>query len=104
MVQTVTLALSEPSTVDLLDDTSRTNGSLLGSLVIVARHRGAHLSRRRLIRDHQLRAGDASVAETLRIAHSAGLRAAITRLRWSDLFSMGQALPAILILRNGAAM
>jgi ATP-binding cassette, subfamily B, bacterial HlyB/CyaB len=104
VVHTVTLALGEPSTADLLGNSAKATGSLLGSLVIVARHRGVHLSREQLIRDHQLSAGDASVAETLRIAHAAGLRAANTRLRWDDLFNMGQALPAIMLLRNGAAM
>jgi ATP-binding cassette, subfamily B, bacterial HlyB/CyaB len=104
MVPTVTLALSEPSNVDLLDTSDKTTGSLLGSLVIVARHRGIHLSKEQLIRDHQLRAGDASVTEILRIAHASGLRARATRLRWSDLFNMGQALPTIMRLRNGAAM
>jgi len=104
MVQNVTLALDEPSTIDLLGDTDKATGSLLGSLVIVARHRGVHLSREQLVRDHQLRAGDASVSETLRIAQAAGLRASTTRLRWGDLFNMGQALPAIVLLRNGAAM
>ena len=98
----MTLALSEPTNVELLDD--KTTGSLLGSLVIVARHRGVHLSKEQLIRDHQLRRGDASVAETLRIAQASGLRASTARLRWADLFNLGRALPAILVLRNGAAM
>src|SRR5436190_16076095 len=104
MVQTVTLALSEPSNVDLLDDTGAMAGSLLESLVIVARHRGVHLSKAQLIREHQLNSADASVAETLRIARASGLRASTTRLRWADLFNMGSALPAILLLKNGAAM
>ena len=57
-----------------------------------------------LIRDHQLKAGDASVPETLRIAQASGLRASAARLRWGDLFNMGAALPAIMLLRNGTAM
>jgi ATP-binding cassette, subfamily B, bacterial HlyB/CyaB len=104
MVHTVTLALNEPSTVDRLGDIDNITGSLLGSLVIVARHRGVHLSKAQLIRDHMLSAGDATVAETLRIAHASGLRAVATRLRWSDLFKMGTSLPAIVRLRNGGAM
>jgi subfamily B ATP-binding cassette protein HlyB/CyaB len=100
----VTLALNEPSSVEPLDETGKAVGSLLGSLVIAARHRGVQLSKEQLIRDHQLKAGDASVAETLRIAHACGLRASVTRLRWGDLFKMGTALPAIVLLRNGAAM
>ena len=105
MVHTVTLAQNEPSTtVALSDDADKVTGSLLGSLVIVARHRGVHLSKAQLIRDHLITAGDATVPETLRIAQASGLRAMATRLRWSDLFKMGTSLPAIVLLRNGAAM
>src|SRR5258708_24481099 len=104
MVDSVTLALNEPSAANLLDDASQATGALLGSLVIVARHRGVQLSKEQLIRDHQLTAGDASVKETLGIAQASGLRASVTRLRWGDLFNMGAALPAIVLLRNGAAM
>jgi subfamily B ATP-binding cassette protein HlyB/CyaB len=104
MVDTVTLALNEPSTVTLIDDGDKPTGSLLGSLVIVARHRGVQLSKEQLIRDHLLKAGDATVAETIGIARDSGLRASATRLRWGDLFNMGTALPTIVLLRNGAAM
>src|SRR5438445_4634755 len=104
MVAGVTLTLNEPSAVDRLDDAGQATGSLLGSLVIVARHRGIQLSKEQLIRDHQLKVGDASVTETLNIAKASGLRASITQLRWGDLFKMGTALPAIVLLRNGAAM
>ena len=98
------MALNEPSDLVPLDASESATGSLLGSLVIVARHRGVHLSTAQLVRDHQLTAGDASLAELLRIAQASGLRASATRLRWSDLFNMGRALPAIVVLRNGAAM
>src|SRR5712691_6281351 len=104
MVESVTLALNEPSTVNPLENSGNPTGSLLGSLVIVARHRGVQLSKEQLIRDHQLKAADASAKETLSIAHASGLRASATRLRWGDLFNMGTALPAIVLLRNGAAM
>src|SRR5712691_3197863 len=100
MVDSVTLALNEPSA----DDAGQVTGSLLGSLVIVARYRGVQLSKEQLIRDHQLKASDATVKETLAIAHASGLRATATRLRWGDLFNMGTALPAIVLLRNGTAM
>src|SRR5712692_2233030 len=104
MVDGVTLTLNEPSDVNRVDDAGQATGSLLGSLVIVARYRGVQLSKEQLIRDHQLKASDASVKETLGIAHASGLRASATRLRWGDLFNMGTALPAIVLLRNGAAM
>ncbi len=38
------------------------------------------------------------------MARRAGLRAQATRLRWGDLFKMGTALPAIVLLRDGTAM
>jgi ATP-binding cassette, subfamily B, bacterial HlyB/CyaB len=100
----VTLTINEEPTVDLLDEAGKTTGSLLDSLVIVARHRGVYLSREQLIRDHQLRSADVTIAQTLRIAGSAGLRARSVRLRWQDLFKLGTAVPAIVLLRNGAAM
>src|SRR5439155_13285278 len=103
-MHTVSLDFNEESSGDRLGEIEQATGSLLGSLVIVARHRSVHLSKEQLIRDHQLKASDATVPETLKIAHAAGLRASITRLRWNDLFKMGSALPAILMLRNGAAM
>src|SRR5947209_19837059 len=78
--------------------------SLLGSFVIAARQRGVHLSVAQLIRDHQLASGEVSIEQLLRIADAAGLRAKATRLRWANIVKMGTALPAIVVLRNGAAM
>lgn len=100
----MSLSLNEPAIVDPLGGATKTTGSLLDSVVIVARHRGVHLSRDQLLRDHQLNSAEISVGDALRIARAAGLRAQATRLRWSDLFKMGAALPAIVVLRNGAAM
>ena len=100
----MTLTINETPSVDVLNDADNSTGSLLDSLVIVARHRGILLSRDQLMRDHQLRSADVTVAETLRIAAAAGLRAHSVRLRWQDLFKLGTAAPAILLLRNGAAM
>jgi ATP-binding cassette subfamily B protein len=87
-----------------LDPANQPAGSLLDSLVIVARHRGVHLSRDQLLRDHQLVSPEVSIAETVRLAHLSGLRAHATRLRWGDLFKMGSALPVVVVLRNGSAM
>ena len=104
MVQAVSVALSESSAADPREGASNATGSLLDAFLIAARHRGVHMSREQVLRDHQLRTPDISVAQTLRIAHAAGLRARAVRLRWSDLFKMGTALPAIVLLRNGSAM
>ena len=55
MVQSVTLALNEPSAGNPPGVIDQATGSLLGSLVIVARHRSVHLSKEQLIREHQLK-------------------------------------------------
>ena len=78
--------------------------SLLGSFVIAARRRGVHLTVEQLVRDHQLPSAEITAVQLLQIAEKTGLRAQATRLRWSDLVKMGTALPAIVRLRNGAAM
>ena len=104
MVNTVTQALNETSSLVLLDDAGQPAGSLLDSLVIVARYRGVHLSRDQLLRDYQLKSADIAISEALRIASASGLRAKSVRLQWNDLFKMGTAVPSIVLLRNGAAM
>ncbi len=78
--------------------------ALLGALVIVARHRGIHLSETQLRRDHRVGPGATTPEQLLQIARSSGLRALATRLSFSDLMKMGPALPAILLLKNGGAM
>src|SRR5579863_607265 len=95
--------LNDPEIVEL-DESRQAPGSLLDSLVIVARYRGVHLSREQVLRDYQLRSSDLSLAELLHVASASGLRASAVRLQWSDLFKMGPALPAMVLLRNGAAM
>ena len=78
--------------------------SLLGSLVIVARHHGVQLSVPQLVHDHLLEAGQPSVGQLLAIAEASGLRASSTRLTWRELLKLGRALPAVVLLRNGSAM
>jgi len=51
----VTLASNDTSVSNLPSGPRAATPSLLGSLVIAARHRGIHLSTTQLIRDHQLR-------------------------------------------------
>ena len=101
----VTLASNDPSVLNLPSGPRGAAApSLLGGLVIAARHRGIHLSTTQLIRDHQLGSGEVSTAQLIRIAQAAGLRAKATTLRWAALVKMGTALPAIVLLRNGSAM
>src|SRR5205814_2899983 len=103
MVSRVTQAMNlQPAPVPANAQTG--GASLLGSFVIAARRRGVHLSVAQLIRDPRPAAGEVSVERLLRIAAASGLRAKATRLHWANLVKMGTALPAIVVLRNGAAM
>src|SRR6202142_2354684 len=92
-------------TEGLQDDGAAVSGlSLLGSLVIVARHCGLQLAVPQIIHDHLLEPGQPSVAQLINIAHASGLRATSVRLTWAELAGLGKALPAIVLLRNGNAM
>jgi ATP-binding cassette, subfamily B, bacterial HlyB/CyaB len=85
-------------------DTRAAAASLVEALVIVARHRGIHISHKQLRRDHQLEPGEPSPEQLLKIAGACGMRAVATRLGFRDLIELKEALPAILLLRNGSAM
>jgi ATP-binding cassette, subfamily B, bacterial HlyB/CyaB len=78
--------------------------SLLGCLVVVARHRGIHLSVPQLIHDHMLGPDEPSPSKLLQIAEASGLKARPVRLDWDKLMLIGKALPAIVLLKNGHAM
>jgi ATP-binding cassette, subfamily B, bacterial HlyB/CyaB len=86
------------------EDARAAGASLLEALVIVARHRGIHLSQTQLRRDHRLGLGEPSPEQLLKIAGACGLRAVATRLGFRDLMQLREALPAILLLKNGSAM
>ena len=83
---------------------SASGASLLGALVIVARHRGIHLSEAQLRRDHLVGPDGPSRAQLAQIARGNGLRSVTTRFSFSDLMRAGAVLPAILLLKNGSAM
>src|SRR5260370_33881079 len=98
-------AVSDPiSPSAALSDPPKGGSSLLGAMVIVARHRGIHLSEAQLRRDHRLGPGEPALEEALRIARASGMRAVTTRLKFRDLMQLGAARPAILLLKNGSAM
>ncbi|MGE5268814.1 MAG: peptidase domain-containing ABC transporter, partial [Thiohalocapsa sp.] len=90
--------MPDDASVVLTSAAAASDRSLLDSLAIVAKQHRVRLS------PAQLPDRDPSVAEALRIAQNAGLRGRVERLRWQDLFNVGPALSAILLLRNGAAM
>ena len=78
--------------------------SSLACLVIVARHRGVHLSVPQLIHDNVLTGQEISTAQLLKCARSAGLKAKVAHLTWDGLSHLKKALPAIVTLKNGASM
>jgi subfamily B ATP-binding cassette protein HlyB/CyaB len=101
----VSLALSDQSTTARRPVGGNDAASLLlDAFIIAARHRGVHLSREQVLRNHQLKSPEVTVPQMLRIARKAGMRGRSVRLRWQDLFKMGTALPAIVVLRNGSAL
>jgi len=100
----VTLVVDNSEASNLIVANDAGSDSLLGCLVIVARHRGIRLTTEQLVRDHQITSDQVSTAQIVNMAQAAGLRATTTNLRWADLLKLGPALPVILMLRNGSAM
>jgi subfamily B ATP-binding cassette protein HlyB/CyaB len=80
------------------------DSSALACLVIVARHRGVHLSVSQLIHDNVLTGSEVTVPQLLKCAQSAKLKAKVVSLTWSELNHLKKALPAIVTLSNGAKM
>jgi subfamily B ATP-binding cassette protein HlyB/CyaB len=78
--------------------------SSLACLVIVARHRGMQLSVPQLIHDNVLTAKEVTIAQLLKCALSAGLKAKVAHLNWDGLSHLKKALPAIVTLKNGSSM
>jgi hypothetical protein len=76
----------------------------LGCLVIVARHHGLHLAVSQLIHDNMLTGPEVSVAELIRAASGAGLKAKAVQLTWNELHQLKKALPAIVRLEHGGCM
>jgi len=78
--------------------------SSLACLVIVARHRGIHLSVEQLVHDNVLAGQDISTSQLLKCAQRAGLQARTTHLTFDGLSHLNKALPAIISLKSGASM
>lgn len=85
------------STTDL--PTVRTG---LWCLVALARHHGIDLTEDGLLHSHAMPAAEVAPAQMVRMARDAGLKARTVRLDWADLRALGEALPAILRLRDGS--
>lgn len=78
--------------------------SVLACLVLVARHRGVHLSMAQLIHDNVLTGSRVTLEQLLKCAQTAKLKAKVAHLTWDELSHLKKALPAIVILKNGASM
>jgi ATP-binding cassette, subfamily B, bacterial HlyB/CyaB len=78
--------------------------SALECLVIVARHRGVHLSVPQLVHDNLLTGDTVTVPQLLRCARSAGLKAKAERMSKNELTHLKKALPAIAVFKNGTHM
>ena len=76
----------------------------LGCLVIVARHHGLHTTVSQLIHDNMLTGPEVSVAELIKSASGAGLKAKAVHLTWNELNQLKKALPAIVRLEHGGCM
>jgi len=101
MMATATINANQPNAVQ----GSASNGhAALACLVIVARHRGVHLSVSQLIHDNVLADVTIGTEQILKCARSAGLAAKVAHVRQHDLSHLKKALPAIVTLNNGASM
>ena len=78
--------------------------SALACLIVVARHSGVHLTMPQLMHDNVLTGEQISLADVLKCAKSAGLKAKATHLTWDELSHLKKAVPAIVTLKSGASM
>jgi hypothetical protein len=76
----------------------------VGCLVIVARHHGLHLTVSQLIHDNMLAGPEVSVAELIKSASGAGLKAKAVHLTLNELNQLKKVLPAIVRLEHGGCM
>ncbi len=91
------LAESSESGADVLP-------AALQALHLIARGFGLNVDPLRLMRDNQISGVVVSPVDLMRCAASAGLRATGLRPGWQGLRRLSNALPAIVILRDGDAM
>jgi len=78
--------------------------SALECLVIVGRQHGMHLTTTQLVQDNLLKDQNVSIAQLIKCAENSGMKAKAVKLDWAHLAQLKKALPAIVWLRNGAAM
>lgn len=86
------------------DQSDWSGESLLGCLIIVARHREIHLTVEQLIHDNVLPTADISVADLQRCASNSGLNSTLLHLKVPDLANLKKVLPCILRMQGGGSL
>jgi ATP-binding cassette subfamily B protein len=76
----------------------------LQCLVVAARHHGVHLAIDQLIREHGLGCDSLAEDDLHAVAAGAGLELGALRLQDDELHELKDALPAIVLLKNGNAL
>jgi subfamily B ATP-binding cassette protein HlyB/CyaB len=98
------MASAEPNSCGVSQTRELRDRSGLASLVLVARHHGMHLSVQQMVHDNVLKEERITIADILKCAQSAKLKAKAAHLNWNDLGRLKRALPAIVLLKNGFPM
>src|SRR5579872_4059710 len=101
------LSLSEPAVSNppvAREPKLSAHASGLSCLVIIARCHGLHVAAPQLVRENMLSGGEPSIADVVRCARRAGLKAQATRMSWKALAHLGRALPAMVRLAHGGWM
>jgi ATP-binding cassette subfamily B protein len=78
--------------------------SSIAALIEVARTHGVHLSADQIVREYPLGDAEPPLAFLRQLAERHGLKGRVVQMRWQQLARLGRALPAILRMKNGAAM
>ena len=97
-------AMSIVLEASILDELDGPETSGLGSLVVVARQHGIHLTVPQLIHDNVLDGNAITSADLICCATKAELVAKSVHLDWASLQELKKALPAIVRLKNGPRM
>ncbi|WP_188609746.1 peptidase domain-containing ABC transporter [Chelatococcus reniformis] len=79
-------------------------GSLMQSFILAARQIGVHLDAGDIIRDHALASDDLSPADLVSLAGKYGFRAKSLKLDWARVLKLREALPAVVLLKNGYSL
>src|SRR5580698_1668339 len=98
------MASAEPNSCGVSQTRELRDRSGLASLVLVARHHGMHLSVQQMVHDNVLKDERITIADILKCAQSAKLKAKAANLNWNGLGHLKRALPAIVLLKNGSPM